>query len=71
LLAPIQNKKTTAVAISITHAACEHPHQISAIPGDRHQSDGRRRVSETRLRELRLNRGNGFVRTCKLGEWNG
>jgi hypothetical protein len=28
-------------------------------------------ASKTRLREFRLNRGNGFVRICECGEWNG
>ena len=26
---------------------------------------------KTRLREFRLDRGNGFVPICKCGEWNG
>jgi hypothetical protein len=29
LFATIHNEKTTAVAISIAHAACEQPHRIS------------------------------------------
>jgi hypothetical protein len=31
LLATIHNEKREAVAISITHAACEQPHRIRAI----------------------------------------
>jgi hypothetical protein len=32
LLATIHNDKTTAVAVSIAHAACEHPHLIKNTP---------------------------------------
>src|SRR2546425_3420658 len=28
-------------------------------------------AAKTRLRELRLNCGNGFVTICECGEWNG
>jgi hypothetical protein len=33
--------------------------------------DSFRFTDKTRLREFRLNRGNGFVPICKCGEWNG
>src|ERR1700746_446668 len=73
--ATIHNEKMTAVAISIVQAACEQPNRIRASPAT---VAGARpllrllpvggdsfRFTTKRLREFRLNRGNGFVPICK------
>jgi hypothetical protein len=44
----------------------EWPLRLLRVGGDSFRFTGK-----TRLREFRLNRGNGFIPICKCGEWNG
>jgi hypothetical protein len=82
VLATTQDANTMAVKISMVQAAPEQLHRIKARPatvtgaisaaataaaGGASQGT----VSKTRLCKLRLDRGNGFVRICECGEWNG